>query len=57
MKTGMYYLRARPAAQAIQFTVDQSVLNDAKKQQLLLMLPPVRLHPDVWQMEPMLLAS
>jgi ribonucleoside-diphosphate reductase subunit M1 len=31
LKTGMYYLR--PAAQAIQFTVDQSVLNDAKKQQ------------------------
>lgn len=33
LKTGMYYLRTRPAAQAIQFTVDQSVLNDAKKQQ------------------------
>lgn len=26
----MYYLRTRPAAQAIQFTVDQSVLKDAK---------------------------
>jgi ribonucleoside-diphosphate reductase subunit M1 len=33
LKTGMYYLRTRPAAQAIQFTVDQSVLNDAKTQQ------------------------
>ncbi|TFK70963.1 ribonucleotide reductase alpha subunit [Pluteus cervinus] len=32
LKTGMYYLRTRPAAQAIQFTVDQSVLKDAKKQ-------------------------
>jgi ribonucleoside-diphosphate reductase subunit M1 len=31
LKTGMYYLRTRPAAQAIQFTVDQSLLNDAKK--------------------------
>ncbi|KAH9947626.1 ribonucleotide reductase alpha subunit [Amylocystis lapponica] len=34
LKTGMYYLRTRPAAQAIQFTIDQSVLNDAKQQQL-----------------------
>jgi ribonucleoside-diphosphate reductase subunit M1 len=32
LKTGMYYLRTRPAAQAIQFTVDQSVLNNAKAQ-------------------------
>ncbi|KAF9809621.1 hypothetical protein IEO21_07348 [Rhodonia placenta] len=31
LKTGMYYLRTRPAAQAIQFTVDQSVLKGAKK--------------------------
>jgi ribonucleoside-diphosphate reductase subunit M1 len=31
LKTGMYYLRMRPAAQAIQFTVDQSLLKDAKK--------------------------
>jgi ribonucleoside-diphosphate reductase subunit M1 len=30
LKTGMYYLRTRPAAQAIQFTVDQSVLKEAK---------------------------
>ncbi|EJD37235.1 hypothetical protein AURDEDRAFT_147076 [Auricularia subglabra TFB-10046 SS5] len=29
LKTGMYYLRTRPAAQAIQFTVDQSVLKEA----------------------------
>lgn len=32
LKTGMYYLRTRPAAQAIQFTVDQSVLKNAKAQ-------------------------
>ncbi|EEB89478.1 hypothetical protein MPER_12417, partial [Moniliophthora perniciosa FA553] len=32
LKTGMYYLRTRPAAQAIQFTVDQSVLKTAKAQ-------------------------
>jgi ribonucleotide reductase alpha subunit len=32
LKTGMSYLRTKPAAQAIQFTVDQSVLNDAKMQ-------------------------
>ena len=31
LKTGMYYLRTRPAAQAIQFTVDQGVLNSAKQ--------------------------
>jgi ribonucleoside-diphosphate reductase subunit M1 len=31
LKTGMYYLRTRPAAQAIQFTVDQSLLADTKK--------------------------
>ncbi|KAJ7213876.1 ribonucleotide reductase alpha subunit [Mycena pura] len=30
LKTGMYYLRTQPAAAAIQFTVDQSVLNSAK---------------------------
>lgn len=30
LKTGMYYLRTRPAAAAIQFTVDQSILNKAK---------------------------
>lgn len=31
LKTGMYYLRTRPAAQAIQFTVDQSILQKAKE--------------------------
>jgi ribonucleoside-diphosphate reductase subunit M1 len=30
LKTGMYYLRTRPAAQAIQFTVDQTLLKDVK---------------------------
>lgn len=33
LKTGMYYLRTRPAAQAVQFTIDQSVLKAAKVQQ------------------------
>src|ERR1700738_901213 len=28
LKTGMYYLRTRPAADAIQFTVDQSSLQN-----------------------------
>ncbi|KAJ6504623.1 ribonucleotide reductase alpha subunit [Mycena vitilis] len=32
LKTGMYYLRTQPAAAAIQFTVDQKVLNDVKVQ-------------------------
>lgn len=32
LKTGMYYLRTRPAAQAIQFTVDQTALKAANKQ-------------------------
>lgn len=41
LKTGMYYLRTRPAAQAIQFTVDQSVLNQAKKQNASNVRPPV----------------
>ncbi|KAG8214508.1 ribonucleotide reductase [Butyriboletus roseoflavus] len=30
LKTGMYYLRTRPAAQAIQFTIDQNTLKTAK---------------------------
>ena len=30
LKTGMYYLRTRPKADAIQFTVDQSALVAAK---------------------------
>ena len=29
----MYYLRSRPAANAIQFTVDQRVVMEAKQQQ------------------------
>ncbi|KAJ3859649.1 hypothetical protein EV359DRAFT_50525 [Lentinula novae-zelandiae] len=32
-KTGMYYLRTKPAAQAIQFTVNAAVLKDAKMHQ------------------------
>ncbi|KAG9004782.1 ribonucleotide-diphosphate reductase subunit rnr1 [Tulasnella sp. 427] len=32
LKTGMYYLRTRPAAQAIQFTVDASTLKEAAAQ-------------------------
>ena len=32
LKTGMYYLRTRPAANAIQFTVDQKALSDAQKE-------------------------
>ncbi|KAI0345961.1 hypothetical protein BDW22DRAFT_1353597 [Trametopsis cervina] len=31
LKTGMYYLRTRPAAQAIQFTVDQTMLKESQK--------------------------
>jgi ribonucleoside-diphosphate reductase subunit M1 len=31
LRMGMYYLHMRPAAQAIQFTVDQSLLKDVKK--------------------------
>jgi ribonucleoside-diphosphate reductase subunit M1 len=33
LKTGMYYLRTRPATQAIQFTIDASMLKTAKEQQ------------------------
>ncbi|CAG7721614.1 unnamed protein product [Allacma fusca] len=33
LKTGMYYLRTKPAANAIQFTVDKSKLQEAKKQE------------------------
>jgi ribonucleoside-diphosphate reductase subunit M1 len=32
LKTGMYYLRSRPKADAIQFTVDQTVLARTKEQ-------------------------
>lgn len=31
LKTGMYYLRSRPKAEAIQFTVDQAALAKSKK--------------------------
>ena len=31
LKTGMYYLRTKPKAQAIQFTVDQASLKAANK--------------------------
>lgn len=31
LKTGMYYLRTRPKADAIQFTVDQTALGNSKK--------------------------
>lgn len=30
LKTGMYYLRTRPAANAIQFTVDHGVIQQVK---------------------------
>ena len=33
LKTGMYYLRTRPAANAIQFTVDQKAIMEAKQKQ------------------------
>jgi ribonucleoside-diphosphate reductase alpha chain/ribonucleoside-diphosphate reductase subunit M1 len=31
LKTGMYYLRTRPKADAIQFTVDQTALNSTRR--------------------------
>ena len=31
LKTGMYYLRSRPAADAIKFTVDQKAVLEAKQ--------------------------
>lgn len=31
LKTGMYYLRTKPAAQAIQFTVDKTRLSETNK--------------------------
>ena len=33
LKTGMYYLRTRPAAQAIQFTLDHNLVKEVKAQQ------------------------
>jgi len=41
LKTGMYYLRTRPAAQAIQITLDQSVINKAKEANGITPLMPV----------------
>jgi len=43
LKTGMYYLRTKPAAQAIQFTVDKSKVKDslsAKKEKAAMDLAP-----------------
>jgi len=34
LKTGMYYLRTRPKADAIQFTVDQTMIKEGVKQKL-----------------------
>ncbi|KDQ62691.1 hypothetical protein JAAARDRAFT_171254 [Jaapia argillacea MUCL 33604] len=33
LKTGMYYLRTKPAAQAIQFTLDHNLVKETKKNQ------------------------
>ena len=33
LKTGMYYLRTRPAANAIQFTVDTKAVKEARSKQ------------------------
>lgn len=33
LKTGMYYLRSRPAVDAIKFTVDVKTLADVKNEQ------------------------
>jgi len=34
LKTGMYYLRTKPAAQAIQFTVDKKKLKASKRESI-----------------------
>ncbi|CAM9902204.1 unnamed protein product, partial [Choristocarpus tenellus] len=39
LKTGMYYLRTRPKADAIQFTVDQSSLKAQEAKQLKAKVP------------------
>jgi len=41
LKTGMYYLRTRPAAQAIQFTLDHSLVAQVKQQKEQQEVPPV----------------
>jgi len=49
LKTGMYYLRTRPAAQAIQFTLDHNLVKETKKAQQLAApqsTPPKRLVVD-----------
>lgn len=40
LKTGMYYLRTKPAASAIKFTVDQQALTTAAAARLALLGPP-----------------
>ncbi|PSR70553.1 hypothetical protein PHLCEN_2v13592 [Hermanssonia centrifuga] len=45
LKTGMYYLRTRPAAQAIQFTVDQAMLKESQKAQGTKVAKPVNGRP------------
>ncbi len=32
LKTGMYYLRTKPAANAIQFTIDQMTITETSRQ-------------------------
>ena len=41
LKTGMYYLRTKPAAAAIKFTVDQEKVKTKKKQAILSLDPKV----------------
>lgn len=36
LKTGMYYLRSRPAVDAIKFTVDQVMLKEGKNEEQVL---------------------
>src|SRR3984957_20027167 len=40
LKTGMYYLRTRPAAQAIQFTVDHSLVKEVREQKAASIVQP-----------------
>ncbi|QRW06794.1 ribonucleoside-diphosphate reductase subunit M1 [Ceratobasidium sp. AG-Ba] len=49
LKTGMYYLRTRPAAQAIQFTVDQSVIKQANAAKASAGTPSTLLKRDIKQ--------
>ena len=43
LKTGMYYLRTQPKAQAIQFTVDQAQLSETNKANIAAPGAPVRM--------------